>query len=105
MAGPRELSSRQTRLDDEDDEEDGLEGMPRLYEAGEDEDQAGEWSSEDDSDDEDDEPGLETRNAGASSKTLAKVVTDFKGLWPNSVILHGRPRHSQSQGFIATFAR
>ena len=30
----------------------------------------------------------------------ASVIEDIKGLWPDMIIIHGRPRHPQSQGLI-----
>ena len=31
---------------------------------------------------------------------MANIITEIKGIWPELVIVHGKPRHSQTQGGI-----
>ena len=31
---------------------------------------------------------------------MGEIITELKGLWPELVIVHGKPRHSQTQGGI-----
>ena len=31
---------------------------------------------------------------------MGEVITEIKALWPELVVVHGKPRHSQSQGGI-----
>ena len=78
------------------DEDEDVDGMPALDPL--------DWSSEDESDTEAadaDESSVKFRNAGISSSKLSEVVNQFEGLWPKAVIVHGKARHSESQGFIA----
>ena len=36
----------------------------------------------------------------SGSEFTAQVITELKGMWPNLVLVHGKPRHPQSQGSV-----
>ena len=36
---------------------------------------------------------------------MVEVITEIRALWPELVVVHGKPRHSQSQGGIERLNR
>ena len=36
---------------------------------------------------------------------MAEVITEIRKLWPALVVVHGKPRHSESQGGIERYNR
>jgi hypothetical protein len=41
--------------------------------------------------------------SGYGHKFVNSVINELKGFWPESVIVHGGPKHPQSQGSIEMF--
>ena len=40
-----------------------------------------------------------------SSQEMGEIITEIKNVWPECTIVHGRPRHSESQGGIERLNR
>ena len=40
------------------------------------------------------------KSSSFSDAELREIITEVRQLWPQCIMVHGRPRHSQSQGAV-----